>query len=217
MMNRAWKTTADGSKTLYVDHFNQHYHSVHGALQESMHVFINAGLHAIQKGPVDILEMGFGTGLNAMLTASLAEFPIHYVSYEAYPLVKSEWTDLNYDEIVPHLTREQFELFHRANWNTPIELLPGFILEKRQAFLEELEEVDRFDLVYYDAFAPESQPELWTESLFRKVFTSMKSGGILVTYCAKGSVKRAMKAAGFDVYKMPGPPMKREMTKCIKP
>lgn len=204
------KITRDGSSTLYSAQFDQHYHSVHGAVQESQHVFLDKGLAECQQTtPIRILEMGFGTGLNALMTAMQAPMPVHYLSLEAYPISPEALTELNYGQLLQVETL--FEGIHAAAWNTSVEITPDFTLEKRLGLLEDFEGTAEIDLVYWDAFAPGAQPELWTEEVFRSVLGWMNPGGILTTYCAKGDVRRAMIAAGFQVEKVPGPPGKREM------
>lgn len=204
------KITRDGSSTLYSAQFDQHYHSVHGAVQESQHVFLDKGLAECQQTtPIRILEMGFGTGLNALMTAMQAPMPVHYLSLEAYPISSEALTELNYGQLLQVETL--FEGIHAAAWNTSVEITPDFTLEKREGLLKDFEGASKIDLVYWDAFAPGAQPELWTEDVFRSVLGWMNPGGILTTYCAKGDVRRAMIAAGFEVEKVPGPPGKREM------
>lgn len=204
------KITRDGSSTLYSDQFEQHYHSVHGAVQESQHVFLDMGLAECQQtGPIRILEMGFGTGLNALMTAMQAPMPVYYLSLEAFPISPEQLTQLNYGKLLQ--VEELFDDIHAAAWNTAVAISPRFTLEKQLGMLEAFAGTSEIDLVYWDAFAPGAQPELWTEEVFRSVLGWMNPGGILTTYCAKGDVRRAMIAAGFEVEKVPGPPGKREM------
>lgn len=204
------KITKDGSSTLYSAQFDQHYHSVHGAVQESQHVFLEMGLAECQQDrPIRILEMGFGTGLNALMTAMQAVMPVHYLSLEAFPISPAQQAELNYGKLLQ--AEPLFESLHAAAWNTSVEITPTFTLEKREGLLKDFEGTTQIDLVYWDAFAPGAQPELWTEEVFSSVLSWMNPGGILTTYCAKGDVRRAMIAAGFEVEKVPGPPGKREM------
>lgn len=204
------KITKDGSSTLYSAQFDQHYHSVHGAVQESQHVFLEMGLAQCQQDrPIRILEMGFGTGLNALMTAMQAAMPVHYLSLEAFPISPAQQSELNYGKLLQ--AEQLFESLHAAAWNTSVEITPTFTLEKREELLKDFEGTTQIDLVYWDAFAPGAQPELWTEEVFSCVLGWMNPGGILTTYCAKGDVRRAMIAAGFEVEKVPGPPGKREM------
>jgi tRNA U34 5-methylaminomethyl-2-thiouridine-forming methyltransferase MnmC len=218
-MLRELRTTADGSQTIFVPQWDEHYHSIHGAIQESRHVFINNGLIPfLSESVVRILEIGFGTGLNALLTAEYATQgrSIYYEALEAYPIEDTLWQSLNYHEIAN--SELNLPILHRANWEISEEVLPNFTLKKRSGFLETITfEESFFDLIYFDAFAPGAQPELWTPFIFTKMYQALKPGGHLVTYCAKGSVKRAMKEVGFQVLALPGPPRKREMTKAVKP
>lgn len=215
-------TTADGSKTLFVPHWDEHYHSIHGALQESMHVFIHAGLKYFteknQPDSVRIFEAGFGTGLNAWLTAQYirhSSIQIDYQSIEAYPLTPEEVEALNYTDGQEDSVKKIYKDLHLAAWNEQTQITSGFKLEKLNGLLEEWIPDKAFDIIYFDAFAPSAQPDLWSEDIFRKLYESMSDNGILVTYCAKGSVKRAMKAAGWNIEKLPGPPGKREMTRAF--
>jgi len=202
----------DGSSTLFAPDFDEHYHSIHGAIQESMHVFLGAGLDQIGKKEISILEMGFGTGLNALLTAFHATGKeISYTSLEAYPVASHLIEELNYAEQIGGNASELFSIIHQLPWEAFGTVHPAFSLKKVQVFLEHFETEARFDLVYYDAFAPSSQANLWTEEIFRKLHGLMNPGAALVTYCAKGDVRRAMIAAGFQIEKIPGPPGKREM------
>jgi tRNA U34 5-methylaminomethyl-2-thiouridine-forming methyltransferase MnmC len=209
--------TADGSHTISIPEMNVTYHSHHGAVQESLHVFIEAGLrHAWQRkeGPLRILEMGLGTGLNALLTmreAEKSQWLIHYTALELYPLQQQEWQGLQFLQIENEM--QWLQEIHESCWSKDVPLNPYFTLRKEQQDLRMFTTTEQFDLVYYDAFAPSAQPELWTEAIFRKLFDLMNEGGVLVTYCSKGDVRRAMQAAGFQVQKIPGPKGKREMVR----
>ncbi len=220
-------TTSDGSHSLYVPELNETYHSKHGAIQESQHVFIEAGLksneiEAFQSEPLNILEMGFGTGLNVFLTylhLSASNQFTHYTSLEAYPIPPKMVQQLNYPELLKanEADKKIFEKLHECAWNENIEVSPNFHLSKLQQKLEEVDlPPNHFNVVYYDAFAPEVQPELWTEAIFAKIYAAMQKNGVLTTYCAKGVVKRALKKVGFEVIGLPGPPGKREITKAVK-
>lgn len=221
-MQRNLVITADGSHTVELPALNVSYHSRHGAIRESMHVYLEAGLtHFLRKSPAPgacrIFEMGFGTGLNALLTVLDAEKlqqKICYTAVEAYPLEKSFTDQLNYCEQLsrPDL-QPVFNQLHSAPWEEEIILTPFFTLKKIHADLNNFSPDQIFHLIYYDAFAPNAQPELWTEEIFKKLYQTLVPGGILVTYCSKGDVQRAMKAAGFRVEKLPGPPGKREMVR----
>lgn len=210
-------TTKDGSSSIYLPAFDEHYHSVHGAVQESRHVFLRMGWEPLAEKPeaISILEIGFGTGLNAWLMLQEADrFPakqIRYRSIEAYPVKEDDAALLNYAE-----DRERFLSLHKASWEKPFAVSPNFTLVKNEIRLEHFNPGEEFDLVFFDAFAPRVQPELWSAEVFRKMFSLMKKGGRLVTYCSKGEVRRNMIAAGFTVEKLPGPPGKREMLRAEK-
>lgn len=212
-------TTKDGSHSIYVQALDEHYHSVHGAITESQHVFVEAGLKQLKKNHIRILEMGFGTGLNALLTlaeASKSDISIVYTGIERYPLERTITDLLNYESIIDPAWKGILKRIHDSQWQQEVLIKPGFILKKIQCDMHEMDEVDEFDLVFFDAFAPKKQPELWTENLFRQIFRSMRSNSILTTYSSKGMVRRNLKAAGFRVEKIPGPPGKREMTRAYK-
>ncbi|MCO5230409.1 MAG: tRNA (5-methylaminomethyl-2-thiouridine)(34)-methyltransferase MnmD [Chitinophagales bacterium] len=218
--SRELKYTADGSATLYVPHWDEHYHSVHGAIQESNHVFINAGLkYFIEEYSPDVVriyEVGFGTGLNAFLTAKWAlenQIRIEYYSIEAYPLSIEEALSLNYTEGFESQWLILYEELHRVSWNEKNRISDYFSIHKINGKIEDKMNVKDIDIVYFDAFAPSAQPELWTEDVFQSFYNIMSKNGILVTYCAKGAVRRAMKAADWKIEKLQGPPGKREMTR----
>lgn len=213
--------TDDGSHSIVLDGTAVSYHSLKGAIQESQHVFIGAGLkEALRIFPdqqLNILEMGFGTGLNAFLTAIAtlrSEAPIRYWGLEAYPLDMSLAVALNYPEQLGH--EDLFNNIQLAPWNAQAPIHENFILRKETTDLLNYTTVDRFHLVYFDAFAPEVQPELWTEDVFQQLANLMQPGAILTTYCSKGSVRRAMEVAGLQVEKLSGPPGKREMVRARK-
>jgi tRNA U34 5-methylaminomethyl-2-thiouridine-forming methyltransferase MnmC len=221
---RTIQLTTDGSHTVAIPSLDITYHSRHGAINESLHVFIDAGLNYWLKQQdtkqLRIFEMGFGTGLNALLTyieAAKNNLNIHYSSIEQFPLEKEIVASLNYCETLQRndLT-ELFTTMHAAEWNEDVHLSPSFTLHKIQASLLEMPLKEKFDLVYYDAFAPNAQPELWTVEVFKKLYDALNEGGSLVTYCSKGDVRRALIAAGFNVSKIPGPPYKREMLRAEK-
>ena len=222
-MNPERKITSDGSHTLYLPHLNEHYHSTFGAINESLHVFIEAGFHEAVKSfdEIQILEIGFGTGLNALLTWMEAErIPkkVSYTAIEPYPLETGVWAALNYPDCFCTFSyREIYCRLHEMDWERNERISPFFSICKIRSRLEDyLPEPDKFNLVYFDAFGPDVQPELWTEGIFRKILLSMKNKGILVTYSVKGSVRRALKSSGFSVEKLPGPAGKREITRAIK-
>ncbi|AKQ46748.1 SAM-dependent methyltransferase [Rufibacter radiotolerans] len=222
-MNLEVRQTKDGSTTLFVPELNEHYHSVHGALQESLHVFIKMGLQAtLERLPsVRILEVGFGTGLNALLTLqhTLATgATVHYDTLEKYPLPMDVVAQLHFEKFI--LNPELLDFFtplHAAPWEEAVTITPTFTLRKLETDLETFAPApESYDLIYFDAFAPEKQPHLWTDAVFQKMHDCLAPGGTLVTYCAKGSFKRSLKAAGFTVEALPGPPGKREMTRGVK-
>lgn len=215
-------TTADGSSTFFVAQWDEHYHSIHGAIQESNHVFIEAGLkyfiEKYQPTTIKIYEVGFGTGLNAFLTASYLQtttIKVEYYASEAYSLSLEEVEMLNYTEQMEEHQKELFLKLHTTPWNEKAEISNQFTLIKKQEFLESRTLIGSLDLIYFDAFAPSAQPELWTEDIFSNLLHDISDKGILVTYCAKGSVKRAMKSAGWKIESIPGPPGKREMTRAF--
>lgn len=219
-MERILRTTADGSHTIAIPSMQVTYHSTHGAIQESKHVFIESGLDIIatKHDKINILEMGFGTGLNALMTmASGGDKTIRYETVEAYPVDIETISRINYCTLLNrHDLSELFLEMHTADWNNQIRINENFTLIKHRLQLSELQTDTRFHLVYFDAFAPKVQPELWTTDIFRMIFEKMEINGILVTYCSKGSVRRAMKSVGFTVEKIPGPPGKWEMVRAYK-
>lgn len=215
-MKRSIVTTSDGSHSLWAPEFDEHYHSVHGALQESMHVFIKMGWDEWKdkKDIITIFEMGFGTGLNAYLTqleAEKAGTTVNYIGLEKYPLSEEEAAQLNYADAIDGGRQEDFLALHATPWGIMEEIKPHFNLLKLETDLTTYGPCHRFDLIYFDAFAPNSQPELWTEAVFTRLFKACNPDAMLVTYCAKGDVRRALQAAGWTVEKVPGPPGKREM------
>ncbi|MEI6681902.1 MAG: tRNA (5-methylaminomethyl-2-thiouridine)(34)-methyltransferase MnmD [Bacteroidota bacterium] len=223
--------TADGSDTVFRPDLNQHYHSTFGAVQETRQIFIENGfLHSISKKQpgnrssseiLHILEIGFGTGLNALMTLIEAEkrkINLHYTSVEPYPLDETCWMVLNYPDLPGSADySRQFSELHQAAWNRPVNLTPKFILHKVREKIEHFQpDFGTFDLVYFDAFGPDAQPELWTEEIFRNVGMGMAPGAVLVTYSVKGTVVRALRAAGFTTEKLPGPPGKRHILRATK-
>lgn len=209
------KITGDGSPTLYRSDLNEPYHSVHGAVQESMHVFIKMGLEPRMEklDSIRILELGFGTGLNALLTEEFSRTSrckIDYIALETVPLAPEIWETLDYQK------PEIFADIHTAAWEVEVVIREGFQLKKHESSFEKFDAEKNFDLIYWDAFGPSTQAELWTLDVFEKCYQLMSVSGILVTYCAKGDVRRAMQAAGFNVERLPGPPGKREMLRATK-
>ncbi len=222
-MKREIINTGDGSTTIHLPEWNEHYHSVHGAIQEARHVFIEMGLKKVlvdNRTDISILEIGFGTGLNALVTWQETQnvpVNIHYSGVEAYPVEEKELEALNYSsEIKADNAREIFELLHILPWEQPVELSSNFLIHKQKKFFQDITDIEKYDLVYFDAFGARVQPELWTSVIFSKMFDALVPGGLLVTYAAKGSVRRAMLEVGFRVEKLPGPPGKREMLRAAK-
>ena len=210
----------DGSHTIFSEQFQASYHSIHGAIQESNHVFINHGLGYIskEKSDISIFEVGFGTGLNAALSYQFANdhnLILQYSSIEAYPINIELVEKFNYGQIDKSLTNLIFKDLHLADWNTPIEISNNFRLHKILAYLEDGVE-GSFDIVYFDAFASSTQSELWTPGIFLNMYRILNPSGILVTYAATGRLKRLLRSCGFTVESLQGPPGKREMTRAIK-
>lgn len=218
-ITRQLQETADGSHTLFIPEMDEHYHSVNGAVQESRHVFIDAGLHQQEKKDITVFEIGFGTGLNAFLTLLDAEEKgrkVDYYSVELYPLEPDLVATLNYGEVICPEKKELFSALHAAPWNEAADITSHFTLHKIQGDNNSCPLPEDIDLVYFDAFAPDKQPEMWNQEIFDKLYAHMAEGGILTTYCAKGVVRRMMQKAGYSVERIPGPPGKREMLRAIK-
>lgn len=216
---RELQLTADGSHTLFIPEIDEHYHSVNGAIQESRHVFIDAGMRQIAGEEIRILEIGFGTGLNAFLTlqeASVTQKRVHYYSVELYPLETDIVRALNYPQLISPEMESLFYAMHESSWNKPVEITPFFTLHKIEGDGNQCLFPHAIDLIYFDAFAPDKQSEMWNGSLFDKLYASTSAGGILTTYCAKGVVRRMMQASGYTVERIPGPPGKREMLRAKK-
>ncbi|MCF2445786.1 tRNA (5-methylaminomethyl-2-thiouridine)(34)-methyltransferase MnmD [Dyadobacter sp. CY345] len=211
--------TEDGSHSLLNSQYNQHYHSVSGALKESRHIYMNLGLIPlleVTEAPIRVFEMGFGTGLNAFLTWQAADFyrkSILYTGVEAFPVSMDEASQLNYD-IVTSFTG--LMKLHQAAWFENHQLSENFTFRKEQLTLQEFSTDELFDVIFYDAFDPKAQPELWTEEILSKIAAQLRTGGVLVTYSSKGIVKRALAAAGFSVQKHKGPGKKWHVLKAIK-
>lgn len=212
--------TADGSTTIHIFEWDEQYHSKHGAIQEAKHVFINNGLSLYSNQKINILEIGFGTGLNCFITfleAAKMNLAIDYEGVEAYPLIAAEVEKMNY---VAQLEATEFSnvfnQMHRQDWEVKYNISSDFSLTKRKQLFNEINDENKFDLIYFDAFGARVQPELWTEEIFEKMYKALNPKGVLVTYSAKGSVRRAMLAVGFLIEKLPGPPGKREMLRAIK-
>ena len=209
IQNNTIEITGDGSCTLFVPDLNEHYHSVNGARQESLHVYIEAGLNACPLSSVSVLEIGFGTGLNALLTweeSKKRSLHINYTTIEKYPLTEELIVRLNY-EVHP---------FHAAAWEAWERIDACFSIYKMNADLLTCSFPGLYDVVYYDAFAPDKQPDVWSQEIFDRIFEVINPRGILTTYCAKGEVRRMLQRTGFTVERIPGPPGKREMLRARK-
>ena len=219
-MKREILITSDGSTTIHLPDWNEQYHSKHGAIQEAYHVFIKYGLEFLNKKDISVLEIGFGTGLNTLITfieSKKNKQKINYIGVEAYPVSIEEVDKLNYvSELNSCDLQDVFNNIHKSSWEEINQLSKYFCLLKRKLFFQDIEYENNFDLIYFDAFGARVQPELWTEDIFKKMFNALRENGVLVTYSAKGSVRRAMIAAGFNVERLPGPPGKREMLRAIK-
>jgi len=218
-MNSELIITEDGSHSLFVPAIDECYHSTHGAVQESKHIFIEAALKQCIKTEIRVLEIGFGTGLNAFLTmieAERSDKKIHYTSLEKYPVEVRKALHLNYPEVVLDGNRNSFELMHASVWGMEVQIDSNFWLTKIEADFTQFHLNEMFDVVYFDAFSPEKQPEMWSQELFGKIFIQCNPGAVLTTYCAKGVVRRAMQSAGFQVERLPGPPGKRQILRGTK-
>lgn len=219
-MKRVVVHTADGSTSIHLPDWNESYHSKHGAIQEAQHVFIKNGLDLFQNQTISILEIGFGTGLNAFITlleSFKRQLTIQYTGVEAYPVLAEEWQHMNYvTELHADDQAPLFDQMHSCPWEQEIAITPTFSLSKRQQRIQDIQDIQQFDLIYFDAFGYRVQPELWSDEIFMNMFASLKPNGVLVTYAATGAVRRSMLAAGFSVEKLAGPPGKREMLRATK-
>lgn len=219
------RRTEDGSPTLYNPSIGEHYHSIHGAVQESRHIFVEAALRhrltrPLYEDKLNILELGFGTGLNALMTLEVAlgeGLRVHYTSLELYPVPESVYRSLDFPLELKE-SKAYLERLHDAKWNEPqaIEGAENFVLEKRLIDMLCYDPSQVFDVVYFDAFSPESQGELWSEEFFRRLYEASRSGTVLTTYCAKGEVRRRLQRSGWLVERLPGPPGKREILRATK-
>lgn len=218
-MERNLKITEDGSHTMYAKDLDEPYHSTHGAIQESMHVFIKQGLLDLNMTPVRILEMGFGTGLNALLTFSEAlrrNTEIYYHAVEKYPLKESEYSLLNYEKLIEGAPKGLLNQIHSCPWEKKVKISKYFTLYKEEVDFRSMIPPSNINLVYFDAFSPDKQPELWSIEVIGVIGQALDPGAILVTYSSKGTVRRTLKSCGFDVLKVAGPPGKREMIRAKK-
>lgn len=219
-MKREIITTDDGSVTFYLPDMNENYHSRFGAIQEAYHVFIQNGLALTKGRPIAILEIGFGTGLNCFITyfeSLKTGQEIDYTGVEAYPIAQDEASQLNYvSQLGADDKQKVFDRMHSMAWEEKIQFGEKFTFTKRQQFFQDIDDVNMYDLIYFDAFGYPSQPELWSEEIFAKMYAALKSEAILVTYACRTVIKKAMISAGFSVKKVPGPPGKREMLVAFK-
>ena len=214
------RVTGDGSKTIFLPELNETYHSSNGAVQESRHIFIQNGLDLVKKkGAIRILEVGFGTGLNALLSASWAEMnnqSIHYIGIEAKPLSSELCFQLDYPRHIGQNAEKIYDALIRCDWEIDNQLSTHFSIQKRDVKIQDFAAVENVDLIYFDAFGPRVQAEMWDITILEKMYQSLNVGGALVTYCAQGQFKRDLKAIGFSLESLPGPPGKREMTRATR-
>lgn len=217
--------TRDGSSSLFVPEINETYHSTHGAIAEAKYVFIKQGIeHYLginTPKSINILEVGFGTGLNALLTASFIDkisTKINYHTLETTPLSKELIEKLNYTELLTDFnSKELLVALHKAEWEALVEISSNFNIKKINQPLTAFKSETMFDLVFFDAFAPSKQPEMWEGHIFDQLIKMMNQRSFLVTYCAQGQFKRNLKSAGFEVESLPGPPPKKEMVRAFRP
>ncbi len=223
-MERKIIITDDGSTTIHIPEWDEQYHSKFGAIQEARHVFIQMGLFKVlereELSEISILEIGFGTGLNALVTwqeAKKKQVLIEYTGVEAYPVSSEEVAHLNFAKMMEEPEGASvFEKMHKIAWETPQNISEFFNLTKQQKYFQAIDDVNIYDLIYFDAFGAGIQPDLWTDAIFKKMYIAIRNNGVLVTYAAKGSVRRVMLQVGFKVERLPGPPGKREMLRATK-
>ena len=219
-MKREIIITDDGSTTIRIPEWDENYHSTHGAIQEAKHVFIKNGLDLFQnQDSISILEIGFGTGLNAFITflETLNKEKVNYVGVEAYPISTEEIAQMNYvTELQATQYQAVFDKMHSCDWESQQNITDNFILTKRKQFFQDIEDKEQYDLIYFDAFGFPLQPELWSEAIFKKMYDAILPKGTLVTYACRSSIKNAMLSAGFSIEKLPGAPGKREMLRATK-
>ena len=213
--------TSDGSHTIFLPEINEQYHSVNGAITESKYVYIEKGFNFDLNTKATVFEVGFGTGLNCLLTALHAEQDKRqtvYTTIEKFPLDKSVSNQLNYGSLISAEAQLYFEKVHDCNWNETVEITECFSLKKIKADLTDyvFEEQEKFNVIYFDAFGPDKQPEMWTPLIFNKISMATAPSGVLVTYSAKGEVRRQLSASGFEMERLPGPPGKNQMLRGIK-
>jgi tRNA U34 5-methylaminomethyl-2-thiouridine-forming methyltransferase MnmC len=213
-------TTEDGSHTIYHPEMDDHFHSIHGAVTESMHVYIRSGFSYHTSREVNVLEVGFGTGLNVLLTLRQAWLEKRMVSYDSIDksILPDEITDsLNYPVHIENINKRWFRLIHSSSWNADHKIEDFFSFRKILAGIHEFNPGKKYDVVYFDAFGPGKQPDMWTGDIFHKIFNAMNPGGILTTYSSKGEVRRRFQQCGFIVEKLPGPKGKKEIIRCLVP
>ena len=219
-MKREIIITADGSTTIRISDWNENYHSSHGAIQEAKHVFIANGLDLFNnQAEISILEIGFGTGLNAFITflETQNKEKVNYVGVEAYPISADEALQMNYvNELQAQEYTSIFSKMHSCDWEKEILITSHFNFTKRQQLFQDIEDKNQYNLIYFDAFGFPLQPELWSELIFKKMFDALLPNGVLVTYACRTSIKNAMISAGFTIEKLPGAPGKREMLRATK-
>jgi tRNA U34 5-methylaminomethyl-2-thiouridine-forming methyltransferase MnmC len=219
-LKRSIIQTRDGSTTIHIEGWDECYHSRFGAIQEAQHVFIKNGLSLFENKSISILEIGFGTGLNVFITFLESEKlnqTIDYVGVEAFPVSNDEVVSMNYvSELNAESESEIFDKMHQSDWEMQMILRDNFLFTKRQQFFEDIIDIEKFDLIYFDAFGFDVQPNLWNTAIFQKMYKALKPKGILVTYAARGVIKRSMIEVGFTVEKLEGPPGKREMFRAKK-
>ena len=219
-MKREIIITDDGSTTIRIPDWDENYHSTHGAIQEAKHVFIKNGLNLFQKqDSISILEIGFGTGLNAFITflETLTKDKVNYVGIEAYPISEEEIAQMNYvTELQATQYQAVFDKMHSCDWESQQNITDNFILTKRKQFFQDIDDKEQYDLIYFDAFGFPLQPELWSEAIFKKMYDALLPKGTLVTYACRSSIKNAMLSVGFSIEKLPGAPGKREMLRATK-
>lgn len=214
--------TEDGSHTIFVPTLNEHYHSTKGAIQEARHIFIDSAFNQCPKSNIKILEVGFGTGLNAFITMLEAEKnnqQIEYSTLEFYPIPLSSIKRINYPSLIDETKRELYYKLHTAEWDNNIQITSHFSIFKKLIDFSNPDNLitdEKYDIVYFDAFGPDKQPEMWQPPIFQKIYSMMNEGGILTTYSAKGVIRRTMQSIGFKVERIPGPPGKREILRATK-
>lgn len=211
--------TNDGSTSIYLPECNESYHSKHGAIQEAYHVFIKNGLSLFETKPIAVLEIGFGTGLNAFITFVEAKKVNQYINYtalEAYPIVLEEALQMNYASEIDSGQTDLYQQLHECLWEQENTLSDNFKLTKRKQFFQDFKDENTFDLIYFDAFGFRVQPELWSDEIFESMFKALKPKGVLVTYACRTIIMKSMLSAGFSVEKLSGPPGKREMLRATK-